>query len=101
MSAGPTQADVLVAQALAKLARAIQATTSLAVASLAVMVFDTIITCDQEAKFVWRQQWSFGKAMFLFIRHFPTLLMAGHVTSMLLYDPSLELYVVLSGTLWY
>ncbi|KAG9125144.1 hypothetical protein FRC07_008808 [Ceratobasidium sp. 392] len=84
MSASPTPADVFIAQALANVAGVLQASISLA-----------IITFDQEVKFVWQQQWTFGKAMFLFIRHFSTLLMLGHVASMLLYNPSLELYATL------
>ncbi|QRV88817.1 hypothetical protein RhiJN_16835 [Ceratobasidium sp. AG-Ba] len=49
MSGEPTQTDIIIAQTLTRIAGAIYSTFFLAVASLVVMMYDTIITLDQEA----------------------------------------------------
>ncbi|CUA78198.1 hypothetical protein RSOLAG22IIIB_02816 [Rhizoctonia solani] len=70
---------------LIQVATSLKATTYLAVASLCVLVYDFAITIDQEVKFVWRQRWSFGKVMYIFIRYATILMMLGHVACMYAY----------------
>ncbi|CAE6489282.1 unnamed protein product [Rhizoctonia solani] len=70
---------------LIQVATSLKATTYLAVASLCVLVYDFAITIDQEVKFVWRQRWSFGKVMYIFIRYATILMMVGHVACMYAY----------------
>ncbi|CAE6402582.1 unnamed protein product [Rhizoctonia solani] len=67
---------------LIQVATWLKATNYLAVVSLCVLVYDCAITIDQEVKFVWGQRWSFGKAVYIFIRYATILTMAGHVACM-------------------
>ncbi|CEL61887.1 hypothetical protein RSOLAG1IB_04637 [Rhizoctonia solani AG-1 IB] len=76
------------AQALIQAATALRGAIYLAVISLCLLVYDCIITIDQEVKFVWGQRWSFGKVMYIFIRYATIITMAFHVTSMFFFRPS-------------
>ncbi|CAE6482287.1 unnamed protein product [Rhizoctonia solani] len=67
------------AQLLTQAAIALKAATYLAVISLCLLIYDCVITIDQEVKFVWSQRWSFGKVVYLFIRYATILMMIGHV----------------------
>ncbi|CAE6454421.1 unnamed protein product [Rhizoctonia solani] len=67
------------AQALIQATIALRAAIYLAVISLCLLVYDYVITIDQEVKFVWSQRWSFGKAVYIFIRYATLSMMAGHV----------------------
>lgn len=39
------------------------------VACLSLLIFDTVITEDQEYQYIWRRKWSLVKALYLFIRY--------------------------------
>lgn len=92
MSLSPTQQEpspqaIISAQALTQAAQVLRAAIYLAVASLCLLIYDTVITFDQEIKFVWCQRWSFGKATYIFIRYATISLMIVHVVSMLMFNP--------------
>ncbi|KAF8603785.1 hypothetical protein BDV93DRAFT_522948 [Ceratobasidium sp. AG-I] len=96
----PTTLDIV--ESLTKISQVLSATIFLAIASLCVMVYDAIITIDQEIKFVWCQKWSFGKAMYILIKYSSIVLMTGHVVSMLIHNPSLKVcYVVEEIFIWW
>ncbi|THU77253.1 hypothetical protein K435DRAFT_846269 [Dendrothele bispora CBS 962.96] len=47
----------------------LQTITCIKVASLAVLVFDTVITLDQEYQYIWQRHWNAVKVLYLFIRY--------------------------------
>ncbi|KAJ1306748.1 hypothetical protein OPQ81_007734 [Rhizoctonia solani] len=75
------------AQALIEVAMELRAAIYLAVISLCILLYDYMITIDQEVKFIWGQRWSFGKVVYIFIRYATIFMMAGHVASMFFFSP--------------
>ncbi|KAJ7179547.1 hypothetical protein C8R46DRAFT_643602 [Mycena filopes] len=54
---------------LVRLAQSVQSTRLAAVGSATVLLYDHLITFDQEIDVVWRRDWSFLKCVFLFHRY--------------------------------
>jgi len=55
-------------------AAAAQAVNRSSIAALAFLVWDILITTDEEIKFVWPRPWSYNKAIYFFIRYIPVMI---------------------------
>jgi len=49
------------------------------IAALAFLVWDILITTDEEVKFVWPRSWSYTKAIYFFIRYIPVMVEASNL----------------------
>jgi len=54
-------------------AAAAQAVNRSSVAALAFLVWDILITTDEEVKLIWPRSWSYTKAVYFFIRYVPVM----------------------------
>ncbi|KAL6304074.1 hypothetical protein BKA93DRAFT_307468 [Sparassis latifolia] len=49
---------------------ALQRTYYSSVAALAWLIFDIVITLDQEVEFIWKARWTFPKCLYLVTRYY-------------------------------
>ncbi|PFH52638.1 hypothetical protein AMATHDRAFT_39392, partial [Amanita thiersii Skay4041] len=68
-------------------ARVVELITICQIASTVTVLYDWLITLDEEVDLVWSRQWSFAKILFLLNRYFGTLSLVMHLTANLLATP--------------